>query len=235
MEIPALADLFDLQEVDLQIDRLLDRRQNLPELDRYRTVHEQLDEARSRMDQLKAQQRQLGLELDKAEGELEIISEKLKEAETRLFAGGMSSRETEHKRLEVTSLRGQEEALEEKVLGLLDRKEEIDERVAAAQREINEIESAHSELEDKISSEWRAIDAEIARREARKAEIAPAIPDDLIETYEQLRRTKEGVAVGRLDDGQCGGCHLHLSLTEQAEAAESDPPRCVHCRRILIL
>ena len=65
--------------------------------------------------------------------------------------------------------------------------------------------------------------------------MVPSIPDDLIEVYERLRQTKQGVAIGRLDDGQCGGCHLHLSAAEQLEAAGSDPPRCVHCRRLLVL
>jgi hypothetical protein len=39
MEIPALADLLDLQAVDLEIDRLLERRQSLPELAEYRTAN----------------------------------------------------------------------------------------------------------------------------------------------------------------------------------------------------
>jgi predicted nucleic acid-binding Zn-ribbon protein len=86
-----------------------------------------------------------------------------------------------------------------------------------------------------ITAAWKEIDAELARREARKAEIVPPIPADLLALYERLRTTKEGVAVGRLADGQCGGCHLHLSAAEQAEAAAADPPRCTHCRRILVL
>ena len=90
-------------------------------------------------------------------------------------------------------------------------------------------------LEQSIAAAWKEIDLEIGRKEARKSEMVPAIPSDLLERYEKLRRTKEGVAVGRLDNNQCGGCHLTLSTTEQAEAAESDPPLCVHCRRILVL
>ena len=50
--------------------------------------------------------RSLELDLDKAEGELELVEIKLKESETRLYAGGMSGRETEQKRLEVQSLAG---------------------------------------------------------------------------------------------------------------------------------
>lgn len=234
MELPALSDLLDLQAVDLEIDRLLDRRQNLPELSRYRAANQVRTEAQSRLESLEEDLKALALDLDREEGELGILEQKLSEAETRLFAGGMSAKETEHKRLEVRSLEAQKETMEERVLGLLDRKEELDERVEEARRSAEEARVHEAELESVIASEWKKIDVELGRQEARKAEIVESIPGDLLELYERLRRTKEGVAIGRIEDGQCGGCHLHLSATEQAEARSMDPPRCTHCRRILV-
>ncbi|MGD2061252.1 MAG: hypothetical protein PVF87_10330, partial [Acidimicrobiia bacterium] len=96
MELTSLADLLDLQEVDLQIDRLLEQRQSLPELDAYRKTHEELTELETERDRAAAELKLLELELDKAEGELQLLEIKLEEHETRLFAGGMSARETEH-------------------------------------------------------------------------------------------------------------------------------------------
>ena len=126
-----LADLLDLQEEDLAIDRLVHQRQTLPELSTYQ-------EAAGRREQLEMVRkgkagdlRELELALDKAEGELELVEIRLKEAETRLYAGGMSGRETEQKRLEVQSLRGQQGALEERVLGLIDQVDPVREEVGA--------------------------------------------------------------------------------------------------------
>ena len=90
-------------------------------------------------------------------------------------------------------------------------------------------------LEAVITAEWRQIDNEIARKEERKREALAPVPGDLVELYEKLRATKEGVAVGRLEQDTCGGCHIRLSPAEVLEAKESDPPRCVHCRRILVV
>jgi uncharacterized protein len=234
MEIPALADLLDLQEVDLQIDRLLDRRQSLPELVRYRQANAERVASEERRDEVAGRHRQTSLDLDKAEGELEILESKLDESETRLYAGGMSGRETEHKRLEVASLRGQQSALEERVLGLLDVREKLDAELAEAERAVEGALALERELEASIAAQWKEIDLELGRREARKAEMAPAIPGDLLELYEVLRKSKDGVAVGRFEHGACGGCHLTLSAPEQSEAREYDPPRCTHCRRILV-
>ncbi len=230
-----LSDLLDLQEVDIEIDRLLHTRQSLPALEDYRRAHEEREEAAREARRLRDELRVLDLELDKGQGELDILEAKLDQTETRLFAGGMSSRETEHMRLEVQSLRGQREALEEKILGLLDQRDELAAAVAEAEDRLEEIADRERRLEEEIAAAWKEIDAKLARLETRKAEMITPIPDDLLELYEELRRHKEGVAIGRLEHGVCGGCHLTLSPSEQAEAARSDPPRCVHCRRILVL
>ena len=234
MEIPALADLLDVQELDLAIDRLLARRAGLPELERYRRTQEQLDDLASRIETASQELRVIELDTDKAEGELEILEQKLTESETRLFAGGMSARETEHMRLEVQSLTGQKGASEERVLGLLDRLDPIRDELASLEDERKGMQEEKQTLEASITAEWRSIDAEIARKEERKREALEPVPSDLVELYETLRSTKEGVGIGRLEDDTCGGCHIRLSPAEIAQVKKSDPPRCVHCRRILV-
>lgn len=234
MEIPALADLLDVQDLDLQIDRLLAQRAGLPELAEYRRTQEQLDELAERYEVAAAELRQVELDTDKADGELDILEAKLTEHETRLFAGGMSGRETEHMRLEVQSLHGQKSASEERVLGLLERLDAARQIVADLTSQRESLENAKSGLEAVITEKWRTIDGELARKEERKTEALAPVPDDLVGLYEKLRETKEGVAVGRLEDGTCGGCHMRLSPAEQIQVRESDPPRCVHCRRILV-
>ena len=234
MEMTSLADLLDLQAIDLQIDRLLEQRQSLPELAAYKTAHDEQKRNEGERDQVAAELRQLELELDKAEGELGILEAKLEEHETRLFAGGMSGRETEHMRLEVQSLKGQREAMEEKVLGMLERIDPVRERLSGFEDEIARISGAKSELESSIKGQWKVIDGELARREEQKLDALVPIDADMLELYDKLRVIKEGVAVAEYDHGVCGGCHMALSPAEEEEAFSTDLPRCVHCRRILV-
>ncbi len=234
-EMQSFGDLLDLQDVDLDIDRLLHNRGALPVLEEYRAAHKASGVARSHLTTVEAELKNASRDLDKAEGELEILEEKLQREEQRLFAGGMSARETENMRNEVISLRSKQSQMEDLVLALIDTREGLDERVAAARSDLEERAVAEARLEAQVAAEWKKIDAELARREGRKAEIVPLIPPDLLATYERLRNAKEGVAIGRLIDGVCGGCHLTLSTAEQIEVAADDPPRCLHCRRLLVL
>lgn len=234
MELVSLSDLLDLQDLDLQIDRLLEKRQSLPELDAYKKTHAQLEELKSELEAAESALRDLELALDKASGELELLETKLSEHETRLYAGGMSARETEHMRLEVESLRVQKGTMEEKVLKIMEEVDPAREVAEELRSRVAETEAEKDRLEASIREQWKVIDAELARKEERKKAALEPIPEDLMELYEKLRRIKEGVAVAAFDHGVCGGCHMALSPAEQEEAFSTEIPRCVHCRRILV-
>jgi len=155
--------------------------------------------------------------------------------ELRLFAGGLSARDTDNMRREVESLRNRENSMEDDVLVLLDRREQLETEVEAIKVELESAQSEERRLEAIIGDEWKKLDAEIAKKEVRKQDIVPLIDPDLLELYESLRQHKEGVAIGRLEDGGiCGGCHLRLSTAEQQQVLAAELPRCLHCRRILV-
>ena len=234
MELTSLADLLDVQDLDLEVDRLLDRRQNLPELESYRKADAEEKSLKTELGAAAKVLRDLELSFDKSEGELEILEAKLKEHETRLFAGGMSSRETEHMRLEVQGLKAQRDAMEGRVLQLLEEVDPERATVISLESKIEAVSAQKASLEGMIKAEWKKIDAELARKEERKKDALIPVPADLVEKYEDLRHRKEGVAIGRLEHGVCGGCHMTLSSAEQVEALGDDLPRCVHCRRILV-
>lgn len=234
-EFQSLEDLLDLQGLDLALDRLLEQRSSLPELQAYRAVHEQGEAVARSLADLDDRLRSIGLDLDKANGELELAETKVVQQERRLFAGGMSAKETENLRQDVEMLRRRVGELEDQVLELLEARERLEaERVGIAER-LETVRAEEAELSKVIKEAWEKIDAEIARKEERKAAVVQLIPEELLSLYERLRAKKEGVAVGRLDESWiCGGCHLKLSAAERQEALSEEPPRCPHCRRILV-
>jgi predicted nucleic acid-binding Zn-ribbon protein len=234
-EFQSLVDLLDLQVVDLDIDRFLHLRQSLPELAEFRNAHAHREQINARLTEISDELKQISLEEDKAEGELELLEQKVHQQEQRLFAGGLSARDTENMRREVESLRNREGTMEDEVLVLLDRKEQLETEVAGIKAELDTAQAEEQRLEAIIAEEWKKLDAEIAKKEVRKLDIVPLIDAELLELYEYLREHKEGVAIGRLmDGGICGGCHLRLSTAEQKQVLSEDLPRCLHCRRLLV-
>lgn len=234
-EFKSLTDLLDLQAVDSHIDRLLQERNSLPALSEYKQAHKRTEKAKARLESMTEQLKETTRSLDKNEGELELFEGKIAEQERRLFAGGLTARDAENLRLDVESLKRRQSTMEDDVLALLDAREQLEADVQAADGEVAEASASLAKWEGEVSEAWKRIDAEIARKEDRKGAIVTLIEPDILSLYEKLRESKEGVGVGRLADGVCGGCHLTLSAAEQLEVAQDDPPRCLHCRRILVM
>jgi len=233
-EIRSLEDLLDLQREDSEIDRLLERRGELPELEAYKAAHLEVAGLDGGIAAIDERLREMALGVDKADGELKIGDEKLEREEQRLFAGGLSAKEAEHLRQEVAMLRRQNSEAETTILELMESREVAQGELDLLQADRDNVAGERGRLDELIQGEWEQIDGEIARHEARKTDLAPLIPDDLMEMYEQLRPIKQGVAVGRMAEGICGGCHLALSAAEQSQVLKNHPPRCLHCRRILV-
>ena len=233
-ELRSLEDLLDLQVVDLEIDRLFNERQSLPELDEYRTADAQAREIAGAREVAEKILRETTLEVDRMSGELELAEEKLAAEQNRLYAGGLSARDATFLRQEVEMLARQNGEKEQTTLELMETRENQEVGAAELTEQLRSANDEKDRLESIIEKAWNGIDARVADKEVRKGDIVPLIPEDLLDLYEELRILKEGVAIGRLVEGVCAGCHLQLTAAEQLDLKRSDPPRCQHCRRILV-
>jgi predicted nucleic acid-binding Zn-ribbon protein len=234
-QLTSLSDLLDLHDIDLAIDHLLDERNSLPELESYRTIHGEVDRLDADLAQARVDLKQADLSLDKTNGELEIAAEKAAAEQNRLYAGGMSARDADYVRREVDMLYGKVKTLEDDVLMYMEAKEAAEQRVAGLEEELAIADAEKQRLSGVIREQWKAIDAQIALKEERKAAAITLVDEDLLETYDELRSRRSGRVVGRLVDGVCGACHLKLSAAEVARTSKEHPPRCIHCRAILVV
>ena len=165
-ELKSLADLLDLQDVDLQIDRLLNERQSLPALDHYKKAHEALEVTTSAHESLTAELRELNLELDKLNGELTISEEKLAAEQNRLYAGGLSARDADYLRQEVEMLGRKNTGMEDSILELMEQRETKEAQLQSLEAD----RASQTEVKDRFEAEigvaWTEIDAKLARKEA---------------------------------------------------------------------
>ena len=227
-------DLVSLQTVDLEIDRLERSKVNLPELGELRRLHEHRRKVESEHEENTEELRTLDLRFDKTNGELQIMEERLRIAERRLFGGGMSSKETENRRLEVESLRTRIDEQESEALDLMERREQVAAAAEALSADLDEARRREGEVGAVVREAWEKMDVELTGLRSQRAGLVAPVPPRVMEVYENLRRDRGGLAAGRLEGNTCGGCRLALSESERQEAAESDPPRCPHCRRFLV-
>lgn len=234
-DLRSLEDVLELQLLDSAIDHLLEERQNLPQLERYKAVSRNIEALKRQLSQQQAAADETRLEVQRAQGEMNLVEDKKTFEERRLYAGGMNARLTQNLQMEIEMLGRQIETFEEEILAALDVREQQDKDIEATTALLTEAESDFARLESEISLAWKAIDDEVAKDESKKSQVVPRIDPEILEIYEDMRsRPRELPSVGRLEDDSCGACHLRLSKAEQNKARSSFPPRCVHCRAILV-
>lgn len=227
-------DLLDLMEIDLRIDKLLDKRSSLPQLAEYKTAHEEVERIAGAAEAAGSALKEADRGLDKTNGELEIAAEKAASEQNRLYAGGLSARDADYLRREVELLYGKVSKMEDQVLEYIEAKELAEADVARLGDELTHATDDKDDLGKAITDQWGLIDKELAVAEDRKNTTIRLVDDYLLEIYDDLRGAGKGRVVGRLAQDTCGACHLKLSAAEVVRALKQDPPRCIHCRAILV-
>ncbi|HSJ70300.1 MAG TPA: hypothetical protein VLA29_01505 [Acidimicrobiia bacterium] len=234
-QLTSLADLLDLHDIDLQIDRLLEERGSLAELTLYKDAHDEVRRLEATLDEARSQLKAAELGLDRTNGELEIAANKAASEQNRLYAGGISARDADYLRREVDMLYARVKNLEDGVLEYMEAKETAANTVDDLEMSLAEHVTEQERLGAVIQDRWRLIDKELAVKEGRKAAAAGLVDEYLMELYDDLRGRRTGRVVARLTDATCGACHLRLSAAEAARVVRDDPPRCIHCQAILVI
>jgi hypothetical protein len=234
----AFDDLLNLQEHDTAADRLLHRRQTLPEraaLAEAEAIRAELDgelaEARERRDEVLREERKL-------DDEVRTLEDRAKAEEAKMYSGTISSpKELQAMSADVAHLRKRARELEDEELAVLERREAQDVEVVKVESALAAV-VADIEL---FSAALRASEAEIEaelklEQEARSA-LVLGIPANVLSLYEQVRASNRGMGAARLVGGNCQACHLALPATEVDRIRHLAPDaiaRCEHCGAILV-
>ena len=72
------------------------------------------------------------------------------------------------------------------------------------------------------------------REVAERDRLASAVPEEIIDSYHRLFKSKNGMAVVGLVDEVCQGCHMKVVKSTMIEVkAENHLAHCENCGRIL--
>ncbi|MDP9341884.1 MAG: YscO family type III secretion system apparatus protein [Actinomycetota bacterium] len=228
--------LLRLQELDLSVDRMRNRRDVLEAGQDVRTTRQQVEEAESRLGEVRLELDGVDRESRRLEGDIDSLTRKARAEEGRLYDGSVvNPKELEAIQHEVASLRARRSRLEDNLIELMEQKEALDERLAAAQAEAQEMRDRLTEVLGESAAELSEIGQSLASRTVEREGLVLEFDPELLELYEDLRRQKKGVGAAALVDGVCQGCHQKLSAMELDRLKRTEGvKRCEYCRRILI-
>lgn len=226
------AALFQLQQVDLELDRLKAEKQTIASslqgsatLQRLRAEY---DTAR--------QQTSSGQQMQKeAEWALDELNRRLAAQEQRLYTGSVhNAKELQSLQQEVQNTRAQQSRQEERLLELIDITDSL---VQVSERKA----TALHEAEEKWQQENLDLQERLDQLEKRRQELeeqrqllASRVDASVVQRYDSMRKSKQGRAISRIEQNSCQWCRVLLTPSElQKVRLGQEIQTCLNCGRIL--
>ena len=229
--------LLELADLDAELSRLDHRRRTLPENAEFERAQQRDTELRDELATLEATGSDLSRDQAKAERDVDQVRSRIERDRARLDAGQVSSpKELENLRSEIVSLERRQGDLEEIVLEVMERLEDVTRRRDAFSSEQATLTSQMAQIAARRDAAFAEIDEQAGKTRDQRAGIAADLPGDLLSLYDRLRAQRTvGAAV--LRNGRCEGCHLSLNTVDLGRIRAAPPDevlRCEECRRILV-
>jgi hypothetical protein len=228
--------ILELQELDTSIDRLTQRREQLEEGEAIAAVRAETEEAESRLGELRLGLDAVGRESSRLEHEIESMGSKLAAEEKRMYDGSIANaKELDALQHEISSLKDRRSRAEDELLDQMVRREDMEARATTAETELAAVRARLDAVGGDSVRELQEVEAGLTDRRNERDALVPALDEDLLELYEDLRRQKKGVGAAAIVDGVCQACHEKLSAVELDRLKHDDGiKRCEYCRRIVV-
>jgi uncharacterized protein len=229
--------LLDLQELDIAIDRLHSRLSTLETGDEVQALRRKVQEEEGRLGELKLALDAVAREQSRLEGDVDSMDQKIEAERKRMYDGSVvNAKELQSIAAEVESLQHRKSRTEDAVIEKMERREELEGSLGSIEADVATARQRREEIEETSGRELVEIEQDLKARTEKREALAREIDEDLLDLYEELRRSKKGVGAAALVDGVCQGCHQKLSAVYLDRLKrEEGVRRCEYCRRILVV
>ena len=226
------ASLYQLQQLDLELERVIAEQQALESTLQGDSVLKKLRSEHT----IAQQQLHLGLQAQKeAEWALEELDHRMRMQEQRLYSGVVTNpKELYALQQEVQHLRAQQNRQEEMALEVILTTESLQEVANSKAEALRQAQEKW--LETNSAGMVRRDQLDVKRQEllANREQFVSNIDANLLKHYEALKRTKQGRAVSKVDQNSCQWCRVILTHSElQRVRVNTDLQMCSNCGRIL--
>jgi len=228
------APLYQLQQLDAEIERVLAEYQAITAALRDDTALRQAIQAFEAAQQTLKQQQHI---LQAAEQELSSLEGRLKSHSDRLYSGALANpRELGALQQEIGHLRQLRSAQEDRVLEAMSATEAAQLQVTASSRTRERLEEARQQEQGTLRKRQQQAEARLSTLRQQRQQQAESIDSSLVQRYEQIRKLRGSKAVVLAEGGMCQGCRVALTASDaQRLRTGSDVITCGNCGRMLYL
>lgn len=228
--------LGKLTEIDAELSRLAHRAKHFAEQQRFEAVQSEHREANDKLAAIGMALDDLDEQVVRFESEIDGVRQREDRDRALMGSGTINAKQQSELQHELETLERRQASLEDSLLGVMERREELQEQQAGALAQIDTLESDLAAAQKARDDALVEIDQTRDERSSRRSELTSGIDSDLVALYERLR-SASGVGAGVLQGRRCGACRIEIDRGELARisaAADDEVLRCPECGAILL-
>lgn len=224
--------LYELQEVDLEIDA---KRERLTQVMGRLGESEVLDEAHLSLARDEEKLVELQRIQREVEREVEDLQAKAAVATDKLYGGTVKNpKELSSLQEQLSNFRRKIGEGDDKTLDIMSEVEAAQKDVSIKRSEVAKIEEGWQAEQASLSQEQTELSAALSTLEQKRKELASKLDTVSLELYEDIRQKRQGRAVAKLERGMCQGCRIALPMSElQRARMGQELVQCGSCERVL--
>jgi hypothetical protein len=233
--VSILVHLYDLQMLDTTLEQLRHHFITLPEREALAVVQKNIADCASQISSGEIRQQELEKLLNVAEATSATLRKKRERLEQQMKTV-IAPREAEALQHEILTVNTELNTSDEESLAFMEESEHIDSTLVAARAALVELRTAEVTATAALHEAEEYKKAEARDVEEKRQRLAETLDEKWSAAYELRRSQHKGIAVAKVKNHVCGGCHLDLSTSEvDLLKKETDENReCPNCARWLV-
>ena len=235
-EVTQQRSLLELSKLDAELSRIAHRATHLPQREAYERMKVEHNAASDRLAAVRITMEDLDAQVSRFESEIEAVRQREERDRSFLKSGATDAKQLSDLQHELDTLIRRQTSLEDSLLDVMERREELQAQLAAELSAIGALEAdlatAQQALDTVIAEIEQTRQQQSSQRDALTATLDPA----LSALYER-QRAGGGPGAGQLQGHRCGACRIEIGRGELARisaAAEDEVVRCPECGAILL-
>jgi predicted nucleic acid-binding Zn-ribbon protein len=235
---PAYEQILEVQRVDQALTQARHRHASHPLRADVEAKADQVAKVEAQFADLDGRRHELDRGLKRLSDEVALIETKRAGVDTKLYGGSVTaSKDLLALQDEAAQLLGRQRGLEDEELEIMEQQEELESELASVRADLAVASDAKAQAEGELTAALAGLDAEISDLTAERVQAVEPVAADLLARYEEMAPAFEGVAVARLVNGRCDGCHIQLSavaVDQLGRAPDDAVVACEECGRLLV-
>lgn len=235
-EVAQQRSLLEVAQLDAELSKIAHRATHLPQREAYERMQVEHNAAGDRLATVRIAVEDLDAQASRFESEIEAVRQREDRDRSLLRSGAVDAKQLSDLQHELETLVRRQTSLEDSLLEVLERREELEAQLNAERGAIEALDADLANAQRELDAALAEIEQARAQHSERRTELSAGLDPALTALYER-QRAGGGPGAGPLLGHRCGACRIEIGRSDLAgitRAAEDDVVRCPECGAILL-